>query len=239
MNKLDLSIGILSWKSPRTLINTLESYKYSGLLDMVNDSWIFFQEGTSEDKEIASLYNLNIIMSPTNVGIGKAFTRLAQTAMTNKVLLLENDWVSIEESVAVRKELLCGMTLLDTGRADVVKYRHRKFPGDPLYTRQFAFNEMASPKHLFECIHWRPSPDVVFPEHIRVDLETGMYLCNSRYANQTNNPCMFKTDFYLKSLSPFSGEGIDLETNIDEWWQNQDFTVAHGEGLFHHSRMDR
>lgn len=239
MNKLELSIGILSWKSHKTLINTLESYKNSGLLDLANDSWVFFQEGTDEDKELASLYNLNIIMSNENVGIGKAFTRLAQLAMTENILLLENDWVSIENEDAVRKEILCGMTLLDNGRADVIKYRHRRFPGDPLYTRQFAGNEMASPKHLFECCHWVENPDMRFPQQISKDLETGMYLCDSKYANQTNNPCLFKTDFYLKNLAPFSGEGVDLETNIDGWWQEQNFTVAHGGGIFTHYRIDR
>ena len=33
----ELTIGILSYNSPKTLYNTLQSYKYSGLLEYTDD----------------------------------------------------------------------------------------------------------------------------------------------------------------------------------------------------------
>ena len=42
MNKLPISIGILSWHSGQTLVNTLESYYNNNLLDVVNDTTIIF-----------------------------------------------------------------------------------------------------------------------------------------------------------------------------------------------------
>jgi len=239
MRKLNLSVGILSWKSPRTLINTLESYKSNGLLDMVNDVKVFFQEGDDIDRDIVKHFNINAILHEDNIGIGKAFTMLAQSASTPYILLLENDWVCIEKSEVVYEELCAGLDLLICKRADMIKYRHRKNPGDPLYTYQYKDNELASPKHLFDCCHWVEDPDKKFPEYIKKDIYNNYYLCSSKYANHTNNPTMFKTSFYLKNVSPFSGDGIDLEGKIDGWWQEQDFTVAHGNGLFTHLRIDR
>jgi len=240
MTKLNLSIGILTWNAHTTLQNTMESYKRSGLLDMVNDVCIFAQEGKEADYKIASDYGTDIIMSPTNVGIGVGLNTLAHAAETDNILLLENDWVipSVYFPM-VYEELKKGLDMIESSKANVIKYRSRNFPGDPLYTLQFANREMDSPKHLFECIHWRQNPDHDFPEYISKDEETGFYYAKSKYANQTNNPCLYKKDFYIKTISPFSGEGVQLEEKILDWWADQDFTVAHGKGLFTHHRIDR
>ena len=240
MPLFNLSVGILTWRSYATLVNTLESYKRSGLLDVVNDTCLFAQEASDIDYKIASEYGINIIMTPTNVGIGKGLATLTENAETENILLLENDWIILPEFFStVKEQLYKGMSALDRGIADVVKYRSRRAPGNPLYTEQYQNREMDSPKHLFECVHWRKDPELDFPEYIFKDTETELYYAKSKYANQTNNPCLYKKEFYLKNIAPFAGEGIDLEGKIDGWWQEQDFTVAHGEGLFTHYRIDR
>lgn len=239
MEKLDISVGILSWKSKKTLLNTLYSYKESGLLNMVNDVKIFFQESDEEDKFIAAQYEVGAILSEANVGIGKAFSYLAQHAWTSNILFLENDWVCIEPAEVVYRELSAGLHLIEYNKADMVKYRHRVSPGDPLYTVQYKGNELAAPKHLFDCCHWIQHPEIAYPDQITKDKSTDYYMCSSQYANHTNNPTLFKTKFYLDKISPFSGNGVDLEGKIDGWWQTQNFTVAHGDGLFTHQRIDR
>lgn len=206
---------------------------------MVNDTVMFAQDGQEEDISISEIYGLTVICSPTNVGIGKAFERLTRMALTDNILLLENDWENICDIEDTYTRLKQGIEMLEKGKADVIKYRHRRKPGDPLYTRQFAGNEMRSPRHLLDCVHWRENPDLDFPHFILRDPDSGMYYTKAKYANQTNNPCMFKKDFYLKNISPFSGEGVALEGAIENWWETQDFTVAHGEGLFTHNRLDR
>lgn len=240
MSKINISVGILTWNAHSTLRNTLESYRRSGLLDMVNDVCIFAQQGTDIDYKIAAEYKTDIILSPNNVGIGVGLTTLAHAAETDNILLLENDWVILPEYFPiVFNEVSKGLHTIEQKKADVVKFRSRRDPGDPLYTLQFANCEMKSPKHLFECVHWRENPDQDFPEYISKDLETGLYYAKSKYANQTNNPCIYNKEFYIKNISPFSGEGVQLEEKIFDWWADQDFTVAHGEGLFTHYRLDR
>lgn len=240
MTKLNISVGILTWNAHATLENTLESYKRSGLLDMVNDVCIFAQEGKDIDYKIAAKYGTDIILSPNNVGIGLGLSTLAHAGEADNILLLENDWIILPEFFSiVYSELAKGLDMINKNKADVVKYRSRRAPGDPLYTLQFANREFDSPKHLLECVHWRENPEIDFPEYIGKEPDTGLYYAKAKYANQTNNPCIYKKEFYIKTISPFSGEGNELEGKIDGWWQEQDFTVAHGEGLFTHYRLDR
>ena len=61
------------------------------------------------------------------------------------------------------------------------------------------------------------------------------FVTTSRYGNWTNNPTMYKKRFYLDTVRQFAGDGIALEGNISKWWAQQNYRVAHGEGLFTHN----
>ena len=61
MEKLPISIGILSWHSGQVLVDTLTTYHNNGLFDMVNDVTILFQEVTQQDMEIATHFGLDFI----------------------------------------------------------------------------------------------------------------------------------------------------------------------------------
>ncbi len=97
--KLDLSIGILSWKSHANLHNTLLSYRNFGLLDIVTDIKILFQEISHEDIKIANYFNIKYIGLENNIGIGQGFLKLCEHAENDNILLLENDWILIENKI--------------------------------------------------------------------------------------------------------------------------------------------
>lgn len=268
-NKLPISAGILSWKSNQTLRNTLESYKKNGLLDLVNDITILFQEVTDEDRKIANEYKIPFVGLDENIGIGKALIILAEIARTNNILFLEHDWELIENKETTFNRLSEGINLLDSG-FNVVRYRHRKNPGYPLYSVQAykgnelthydASTDLMSP-HLMDCIHWVENPDQQFPDKISKQGE--YFISTSRWSNFTNNPCMYKKDFYLKCVYLFKeGRGKDpelykdfaanlthygsvepwkhsLEVDIGYWWSRQNFKVAQGEGLFTHNDIQK
>ena len=104
------------------------------------------------------------------------------------------------------------------------------------------YNKVIGEYGKSRMLQFLPSSDVIQSKpvgYIGKDPNTGLYYAKSKYANQTNNPCIYNKEFYIKTISPFSGEGNELEGKIDGWWQEQDFTVAHGEGLFTHYRLDR
>ena len=56
MEKLPITIGILSWKSGQTLVNTLNTYFQQEFLHQINDVCILFQEFSQEDSQIARTF---------------------------------------------------------------------------------------------------------------------------------------------------------------------------------------
>jgi len=243
--KIDLSIGILTWKNTDSLDNTLSTYKKNGLLDMTDEICILFQEATLADRKLANKYNLNYIALDENVGIGRGFLMLAKMAKKKNILLLEDDWHLVENSKVSICRLMEGLDLLQEG-IHCVRYRHRKKYGFPHFSisryknRELDYYDewikLQSP-HLLDSVHWKSDPDLEWPDKIRK--KNGYYFSSSRYANWTNNPCLFKRDFYIDNVAPFVGDGIDLEKNISYWWARQNFMVAQGEGLFMHHDLKK
>jgi hypothetical protein len=239
MEKLPISIGILSWHSGQVLVDTLSTYYENGLFDMVNDTTILFQEFNEQDYQITKHFGLDCIGLTNNIGIGKAFIKLTENAQTDNVLVLEHDWNLIENAETTYDRLKSGLELLD-GNIDVVRYRHRHQPGNPHFSFQYQGRELeyydseieCTSPHLLDSVHWC-NPKELFPEHIG---QFGEYFTStSRYGNWTNNPCLYKKQFYLDIVKQFAGDGIALEGNISKWWAQQLYGVAHGEGLFKHN----
>lgn len=83
MNKLNLSIGILSWKRNDVLRQTLLSYKKNGLLETSNDITVFFNEMGDEEVSLAKEFGLKHIGSTENIGIKNGYKALADNAKTN------------------------------------------------------------------------------------------------------------------------------------------------------------
>ena len=238
MEKLPLSIGILSWKSGQTLVNTLQTYFDREFLHQVNDVCILFQEVSEQDKQIANHFNIPYIGLQNNIGIGEGFIQLTSQAKTENVMVLEHDWKLIEDKQTTTERIKSGIDLLNSGY-DCIRYRHRREPGHPHFSFQYQGRELdyydkeieCTSPHLLDSVHWC-DPLEKFPQHISKEGE--YFTTTSRYGNSTNNPCLYKKDFYLDTVKPFAGGGIALEGNISKWWAKQTYKVAHGEGLFKH-----
>lgn len=238
--KLPISIGILAWNSGQTLVDTLKTYYENGLLDIATDVTILFQEISQQDYEIANHFKLNFIGMQENIGIGNAFIKLTEFAKTENVLVLEHDWNLIENKDITYDRLKSGLDLMDSDNVDVVRYRHRRDPGSPHYSFKYQGRELdyydaeieCTSPHLLDCVHWTENPDIKFSDYIYKKL--GYYITTARYGNWTNNPCIYKKQFYLDTVKKFAGSGIELEGNISKWWATQSNLVAHGEGLFKH-----
>lgn len=240
---LPLSIGILAWNSGQTLVDTLTTYYKNGLLRISNNITIFYQEFSETDRQIADHFHVGYVACSKNVGIGQAFLHLAHNAFYDNILLLEHDWHLTEDYKTTYSRLKSGIELLNN--VDVVKYRHRNNPGYPLFSRSaYEGNELnhydeemdAVSPHLLESIHWC-DPHKKFPDKISKNGE--YFITDSKWGNWTNNPALYKKEFYLKTVSKFAGNGIDLEGNIAKWWNRSNFTVAHGEGLFTHKDINK
>lgn len=223
-----ISLGILSWGAHKTLVNTLESYAKFGLLDLIIDKYIFFQDISKEDIRIAEKYGLDWGGASENIGISGGYKELLNSAKEDLFLFLENDWELLRNPI---KQLSEAKEMLDFNLADVVRLRDRNNPGHPLWTRQFEGNEMSRPEHLLDSIHWT-NPD----RFEDVGRWGDWYSTKAKFANYTNNPTIARTNWLKEQVLPrLSG---DIEKDIQKWWQEQDFIVVQGEGLFTHYRID-
>lgn len=239
MEKLPISIGILSWHSGQVLVDTLTTYHNNGLFDMVNDVTILFQEVTPQDIQIATHFKLDFIGLQKNIGIGQAFIRLTENAQSDYVLVLEHDWNLIEDKETTYNTLKRSYQGIEMG-LDVVRLRHRANPGHPHFSFRHKGKELTyyddeigcTSPHLLDSLHWC-EPHIEFPEQIKKSED--VFWTTSRYGNWTNNPCLYKKQFYLDTVKPFAGEGIALEGNISKWWAQQEYKVGHNEGLFMHN----
>ena len=239
MNKLPISIGILAWNSGQVLVDTLTTYHNNGLFDIANDVTILFQEFNPQDYEIAKHFGLDFIGETTNIGIGQAFIKLTENAQSDYVLVLEHDWNLIENEATTFLRLQKSYQAIEMG-LDVVRLRHRKNPGYPHFSFRHQGKELTyyddeigcTSPHLLDSLHWC-EPDIEFPKQIKKSED--MFHTTSRYGNWTNNPCLYKKQFYLDTVRQFAGDGIALEGNISKWWAQQQFKVGHNEGLFMHN----
>lgn len=243
MNQLPISICILSWKSGKTLANTLSSYKKNGLLAMSDDITILFQEVSEDDEKIAQKYNIQFIGLQENIGIGKGIIQLFENAKYENVLFLENDWELIVDSDTTFSHLKESLMMLERGY-DVLRFRSRKNPGYPLHSLKHKGNELTyfddwhqvTSPHLLESVHWL-DPSIEFQD--KIQKEGDFFVTTSRWANWTNNPFLIKKKFYLEKLTPFAGTSVHFEKNIAAWWVKQNFKIAQGEGLFTHNDLEK
>ena len=239
MQKLPISIGILAWNSGQVLVDTLTTYHNNGLFDIVNDVTILFQEFNEQDYEIAKHFGLDFIAKNSNIGIGQAFIRLTENAKEDYVLVLEHDWNLIENKETTYRILDSSYKAIKMGM-DVIRLRHRKNPGNPHFSFRYKGKELtyyddeigATSPHLLDSVHWC-EPDIEFSDYIKKSED--MFWTTSRYGNWTNNPCLYKKQFYLDTVKQFAGDGIALEGNIGKWWVQQEYKVGHNEGLFKHN----
>jgi hypothetical protein len=203
------------------------------------DTLVLADRISKEDIVVAEEYGIPYIIGiRENIGIGKAFNRLFEEAKYDKVMILENDWVLIEDKATTERVIKETIAALD-GIIHFARLRHVKNPGDPLYTRQFAGREMDSPEHLLDSIHWLED-DLKYEYPDKIGEVNGFLFTDSEFGNHTNNPFMCTKEFYKTHIQPYTGEGLELEGKIREYWQKAHHVVAHNKtGLFTHFRIDR
>jgi len=131
------SIGLLSWKAHQTLRKTLESYRRANLFACADEFKIFFNEISEEDRRIAAEYGVEAIGSERNLGIWAGMDACAKSLSGETILLLQNDCPVVsspEETAAYLKE---GVALIENGKVDLIRLRHRFNQGEGISYRRF------------------------------------------------------------------------------------------------------
>lgn len=228
------TLGVLSWGSPKTLRNTLQSYDESRITFFAGEKLIYFQEISAEDIKIAKEFGYEYEGNSRNVGIAEGYGNLLRRAKEDQFMFCENDWQAIETPNDTITTIALATTLISEDVLDLFRLRSRENPGEPLHTRQFQGREYVKSTHLFDALHWEDQPEK-FPEI--QEFINGVYFTSSKYANWTNNPTLARTKFLQEYILPrLKG---DIEKNLQAWWEQQSFRIGAGRGLFTHNRLDR
>jgi hypothetical protein len=131
-----VGLGILSWKGHFTLRKTLDSYRVSGLFNLFDRNLIYFNDLCEADKKIAEEYGLEYTGGP-NVGIAAGTENLARGLCTDYVLLLQNDCPVAEGPDSIRSQMEYAIHLLESGRVNQMRMRHRWHAGEGFDLHKF------------------------------------------------------------------------------------------------------
>lgn len=120
-----VGVGILSWKSHKTLEKSLQSYEKIGFKNLFDEVKIIFQEIGLEDEELAKKYGYDYVGTKENLGIQRGHNLIHDNIDTDYILVLENDNPLIEDGSVVFDRLIQSLQLLENGSIDMMRLRHR------------------------------------------------------------------------------------------------------------------
>lgn len=196
----EITLGILAWKSPLTIRNTLESYKKNGLLAMVKPL-MYFQERTPENDALAKEFgSKNVMGDPLkNTGIIGGMLEMIQATTTKYFIFANCDFELVNDEATTKKILNETIKLMKEKDVQLVDLRDKKQPGEPLGSRDFApVPDEQLPNYTFDSsfpykieVVMFPGdiqPDKVFPGLFeRIDYDTPWYKTTSENAPWSNN----------------------------------------------------
>ena len=254
------SLGILAWRDLSGLDANLTGYAEAGLPGLFADRTIFFQEVTDDARALATRHGYRAEGAAANLGILGGFEALARALTAETVLLLEDDLPLVEDAGAVRAQLDEATRLLLADRAQVVRLRSRRVPGQKFdlpgkYARYHGGGPLAGVRRALRpakakrlaggAVYVRDKADRAHRGLIdRTD--EGTYLVSAACLPWTNQSVMVRRDFFLGRICAHAAANpsrrrVNGHPDIErEWnskaWRRSGWTVALPDGLFTHER---
>lgn len=248
-NYKEITLGILSWKSCKTLVQTLESYKKSNLLNLV-EPLIYFQEISDVEKKLAEKYNVPFIGTDKNVGIQKALIELINSTKTKYFIFAENDFQLIHNEEIVKKVFDDCINLIDKHDIKIVKLRDIQNPGEPLYSKNIYINDFKDKpnqqnfRYKLEALSYVNNPEESFPNTFEIiNLKYKWYKCSNNNNVWSNNVFIASTQWLKESVLPLLDYSMDNTQNkqmFEDVLINKldSYNLAAGQGLFTHNRVE-
>jgi len=232
MTGTTLGLGILSWRAPRSLRLSLESYARADLFGIFDEVCIVFQECTPEDEALAREFGLPWRGFADNLGILGGFKRMAESLQSDYALLLEEDFTLEENASEARRQIREALADLRARRVDLYHFRHlhkhdhaiayavtkhRRYhlPRQDISGRSppsLASRLLTRGRSLLlapraqrlrgRAVYCERNPHQAFPEAISRTPE-GNYVIDSRAFDWTNPGTLIRRDFMLETIVPY------------------------------------
>lgn len=206
----EITIGYLTWKRYDILEQTLKSHKENGLFEIIppENRIIFFQEISQQDRNIANKYNLNTFGNKKNIGILNAFIELVKNCKTKYFIFCENDWLLIENKELCRNVFNDCIQLLDNNEKNIIKLRHIKNPGSPLYSRPYNINIWLSENYhgfpyKLESLSWLNNPNDFYKPGVlnEIQYKYKWYSTTLEHQKWSNNIFIANTSFLKNTIT--------------------------------------
>jgi len=246
-----LSVGILTYNSPKTLNSSLLSYKSSGLLDYTDDVMVVIQpsDKAEEEKKICESIGIKrIFMNTHNTMMAGGIDLIQSEAKYDYVLFSECDFRACIKKDKLYKLLDYGLNLLKNDW-HFFRLRSLKNPGHPLINAkqrfesnwfEHAFSNIDHNLQELYLITHLDSPEKLYPNYIKkINDSPVIYQMNSKYCVYTNNPHIISKKFYNDYIKYYAQQGGHLEPEILDAWPSYNLDkIAISEGAFTHQRLD-
>ena len=206
----NLSVGLLTHE-PRAFELSMATYEALGLFSVVKEFLIFINGRNPATEAVVQPYIakhpglFRVLGNETNLGIAAGMIELTSAATYDNFLFMERDFWLVEPATCVVEQLRAGVALLDTRKVHVVRYRHRVKAGRPNWAENFFLGHEddafvgRQPNLACNIFYWVNNTMERWPDKF---LECGrnpqMVCSDAYYCNWTNNPQMWRRDWWQK-----------------------------------------
>ena len=242
-----IALGVVTYRAPESLRHSLESWRRSGLLDLVDERMVFANDPSAVDVALAKEFGLDFYATGEfggNVMIGGAVTYLVGNATADYLLLLEKDFPFAPEVEGnahnSMREIFAGVQLLSRGVADIYRLRGAlDFPSEGY--RDCCHNECPGYSRWASKGRWVDHQNYlsIYCEPNVVNISRGraaqcaaepsapdVFCYSSSDSAYSNNPTLISRAWYTKTLRDWTLSRLDklqfnnhdFEESVTESW---------------------
>ena len=206
----NLSVGLLTHE-PRAFELSMATYEALGLFAVVKEFLIFINGRNPATEAVVAPYAakhpglFRILGNETNLGIAAGMIELTNAATYENFLFMERDFWLVEPATCVVEQLRAGVALLDTRKVHVVRYRHQIKAGRPNWAENFFLGHEddafvgRQPNLACNIFYWVNNTVQRWPDKfIECGRNPTMVCSDAYYCNWTNNPQMWRLDWWQK-----------------------------------------
>ena len=234
-----ISLAILTYNRPRILERTLHSYEKLGFFRFFDENIILLQGNNNKERKIAEKFNLKIFHTDKNIGIGPGNNLLIDKINSDYFIICQNDFVLLDNN-DFNNEITKAVNIIKNGLINCYNLRNLKNPGYPMYSSRRLVKPEGdlSPSHYSSYLFYNfvPNPEIKHPEIFNFDNINKVYILSSKNANYTENPVLYNKKWYIENIYNLNKiGGIEAENNVQKVWENKNYKVGFGSGLFCHN----
>ena len=224
-NKPTVGIGILGYRSPKTLAQCLRAMHQRGFFAHATQRVLLAQQTTPKDRQLAKTYGLRLIETPQNCGIMEGMRRIAENLSTDYILNIEEDCILDAKPAYATKQFQNGIRALSQNKADVYRFQGpelrcgivipivkflRFYAPEPLRlkdTWQRKLRRFLKPskaiKTIGGAVFCLAEPHKHFPEYITKFCEDN-FIVDSTAMTWRNSGVLFSRRWFLDTLIPYA-----------------------------------